>query len=154
MVTLLPHLRFADVRDIGSQYRDGFLQQGKPPMKAPNRTERRFRVPDLASTLARTSVGNEVLIEDILLPMLRARCRNAGISAGDRVRVEDRSGRTVAIRNGAGRSMLLASAVTVFICTRNAPEQEEPPDVIGKSEARGGSTKWIGMEETARNGGG
>lgn len=123
-------------------------------MKAPKRTERRFRVPDLASTLARTSVGDEVLIEEILLPMLRARCRNAGIAAGDRVRVEDRSGWTVAIRNGAGRSVLLASAFTVFICTRNAPERDEPPDVIGESEARGGSTEWIGMEEGSCNGGG
>lgn len=121
-------------------------------MNAPNRPEGRFTRPDLASTLAGVPVGDEVLIEDILLPMLRARCRNAGISADDRIRVEDRSGWTVAIRNGAGRSVLLASALTVFICIERVPEQDELPDVLGRSEARGGSTMWIGVEQASHNG--
>lgn len=121
-------------------------------MSAPKGTESRVTDPDIASTLAGVSGGDEVVVEEILLPTLRARCRNAGISADDRIRVEDRSGWTVAIRNGAGRPVLLASAFAVFICIRRIPEQNEVPDVLGRSEARGGSTEWIRMEEVSRDG--
>lgn len=69
----------------------------------------------LPPSLAGASVGDEVLVERILLDIVRSRCHDCGISVGDRLRVEERSGGEIVVRNSRGRSASLPGSYAFYV---------------------------------------
>lgn len=77
--------------------------------------ERDSRPLELPPSLAGASVGDEVLVDHILLNIVRATCHHLGITAGDRLRVEDRSAGEIVVRTGSGRLVRLPDPHAFFV---------------------------------------
>lgn len=110
-------------------------------MSTGNPSERHFGTPDIPSNLSGARIGEEVLVENILFPFVRAICRESGISVGQRLRVEDRRRGQVLVRNGTDQPVWLSNLFAYFIGVRKLSEDSDPVVVIGQSES--GSTRWI-----------
>lgn len=119
-------------------------------MRSGNRSEHHVETPDIPSHLSEAMVGDEVLVENILFPTVRATCRDSGISVGHRLRVEGRRRNQVLVRNGVDPPIWLSNLFAYFIVVWKLREDSDPVVVIGQSET--GSTRWIGTGEGRRSG--
>lgn len=84
-------------------------------MRIGNRSEHHVKPPDIPSYLAEAIIGDEVLVENILSPTVRATCRDSGISVGHRLRVEGRRRNQVLVRNGVDPPVWLSDLFAYFI---------------------------------------
>lgn len=66
-------------------------------------------------SLAETSVGDEVLVEEIISDLVRTLCADGGIRVGDRLRVQYSQADTVIVRNVKGRLVRLHSPYALFV---------------------------------------
>ena len=76
--------------------------------------------PDLPPSLAGAEIGDEVLVDRILLNLVRTLCRERGISVGDRLLIEERTRNDVLVRDERGRSARLPHPYAFFVYTRAA----------------------------------
>lgn len=114
-------------------------------MRIGNRSEDHVETPDIPSHLSEAMIGDEVLVENILVPTVRATCRHSGISVGHRLRVEGRRRNQVLVRNGADHPVWLSDLFAFFIVVWKLRGGSDPVMVIGQSET--GPTRWIGTGE-------
>lgn len=117
-------------------------------MRNDTRSERHVETPDLPSHLSEAMIGDEVLVENILFPTIRATCRESGISVGNRLRVVGRRRGHVVVRNGKDGPLWLSDWVAYCIAVWKLRGDSDPVVVIGQSET--GSTRWIGTGEGRR----
>lgn len=78
---------------------------------------------DIPESLARTPVGDEVLIEGIIGDVALTLRADRGIQVGDRLRVEYRDRGTVIVRNVKGRLVRIPSPYALFVRTSHIPEE-------------------------------
>lgn len=78
---------------------------------------------EIPDSLARTSVGDEVLVERIIGDVARTLCADRGMQVGDCVRVQYCEGSTVMVRNVKGRLVRIPSPYALFVRTSHIPEE-------------------------------
>ncbi len=86
-------------------------------------TDRADPFAEVPESLARTSVGDEVLIEGIVCDLVRTLCEDRGIQVGDRLRVQCCEGKSVVVRNVKGRSVRIPASYTTLVRIRHIPEE-------------------------------
>ncbi|GEM_PF-5917624 len=79
---------------------------------------------DRPPTLVDVPVGERVRITRIIFKLVRSLCDDLNLSRGDPVRVEERSGSRVTVRNAEGRLVDLPAHFAHFIVVRDSRGRE------------------------------
>lgn len=74
-------------------------------------------------SLANASVGDEVLVEEILFDLVHRLCADRDIRVGDRLRVKDMKGEAVTVRNVKGCSVRIRIPYAFFVRVRQIPRR-------------------------------
>lgn len=117
-------------------------------MRADEMSERHFSTRAIPSSLFEATIGDEVVVGNILFPSIRAACRHSGIAVGDRLRIEGHRRRQILVRNRGDQPVWLSNLVAYFINVWKLKEKSDPVVVIGHPES--GSTRWIGIGPARR----
>lgn len=86
-------------------------------------TDRTNPFTEIPESLAKTSVGDEVLVEGIINDLVRTLCADRGIQVGDRLRVQYCEAGSVIVRNVKARAVSIRSPYPLFVRISHIPEQ-------------------------------
>lgn len=79
----------------------------------------------MPESLAKTSVGDEVLVQEFINDLVRTLCADRGIQVGDCLRVQYCEAGTVIVRNVKARLVRIHSPYALFVRIRHIPNKRK-----------------------------